>query len=814
MIASGMDPIAEKASLMKNPINRTSAFSLRRAAAAALMASVAALAACDSVEDRVAERQAAGEAYLEANESGKALIEFEGALQLAPNHAPAHLAIGRIRETRGELPAAVAHYALAVESDPTLTEARLRLGVLQLLQGDVDGAAAEAEAVRAAAPDDPEALALAAGVALRRQDFETARTLIDAARAIAPDALQVLSVDVSHLIATGKIDVALSRIGEALALHPKELALHAARLSLLETAGETAAISAQLRVMTETFPDDVAIREALVEFSLRTNDPATAESELRALLAAEPARTERAADLIRLILATRGVEAARTELEAMVAVAPDRADLQLLLAEFEHQSGESDRAETLLRDLADAGGAGETEARTRLARLLLAAGDEAGADREIAAALAASPGDAAAVKLQISRMIDRGEIDAASATARAALDEAPENPDLLRLDARAQELAGNIDLANDRHARAVRAAEYEADAAERYVAFLRRTNRLGGAETVLVEAMRRDPNSARLATLLASVRIDLEDWTGVERAAAALDRLAPDRARAARAEALLRQRRFAESGALVEGSDELAISQTVQAHLGAGEPEQAAAFLDALIAEEPENLQALGLRGAVHETMGEFDAAEARYRAVLARAPGNSAAHVALAGLVTRRDGLAAGEAMIRAGLDAAPDDLSLLTQLAQYRQVQGDLDGAIEIYERIYARAPDALLVANNLASLLSDHRADDPEALRRAYVIAGRLETTASPEWRDTYAWTRHLMGEHARARAVIEPVVKARPDNPWIRYHAGMIHLALKEMDAARDHLEAALQAAGGAPFEPRALIEKTLSEVGRG
>ena len=54
--------------------------------------------------------------------------------------------------------------------------------------------------------------------------------------------------------------------------------------------------------------------------------------------------------------------------------------------------------------------------------------------------------------------------------------------------------------------------------------------------------------------------------------------------------------------------------------------------------------------------------------------------------------------------------------------ELDGDLEGAIALYERLYAMLPNEEVVANNLASLLSTAR-EDEASLARASVIARRL-------------------------------------------------------------------------------------------
>lgn len=770
--------------------------------AALALALMIALASCKSVADRAAERVEAGRT---AETAEAALIEYQAALSLDPDLVPAYLEIARLHDAAGALEPSIRAYLEVLVRAPGQVEAELATGRFFLLTGDLEAAAGAVARVAEAEPDNPEGLALAAAVALNRG--EAADDLIAAAEDLAPENRQVMTVAIQALFAKGEMGAALAETDRALALFPGDRTLNDIRLGLLAAAEEAAAVQAQLQTMIALFPDDLALRERLVGQAVAAGDAPVAEAALRGLAEAEPDRPIRVADLATFLLARQGVAAARAELEAR---AVGRPGLGLLLADFELEMGATDRAEMVLEEIAETGGQTALEARVQLARLYLAEGEVSPAEAQIDAVLSEDPGHVGALRLRVARLLRLDETESAVRLVRAALEEAPEDPGLLELDARTQELAGNIDLANDRFARAVRMAAYAPATVARYADFLDRTNRVSGAEIVLAEAVRRHPGEAGLVAELVESRIALNDWTGAETALAHLTRLDPLRARELRAATLLRQGE-ADAGraALADvGTPDAA----VRAHLAAGEIREAAVFLDARLAETPADPELLGLRGAVHAAAGELAEAGARYQAVLAADPGHVRAHLALASLAAAAGDAAAVETWLRAGLEAAPGEPELSLRLAVLRQRAGDIDEAIALYEAAYSAAPDALIIANNLASLLADHRGDDPQALERAYTIAGRLATAERPSFRDTYAWTRHLRGEHEAAREVMARVVEEMPDNPWAHFHAGMIHLALDDAARARDHLEAALEAAGEGRFAPRADIVAQLAALG--
>ena len=122
---------------------------------------------------------------------------------------------------------------------------------------------------------------------------------------------------------------------------------------------------------------------------------------------------------------------------------------------------------------------------------------------------------------------------------------------------------------------------------------------------------------------------------------------------------------------------------------------------------------------------------------------------------------------------------------------------GAIALYEDIYADDGGNLVVANNLANLLMT-RADDAEAIDRAYAITRRLSGTEVPAFQDTYGWIAHLRGDHETALEYLSAAAEALPEEPTVQYHLGMTYLALERTEEARAALERTLELAGDTPL----------------
>ena len=778
------------------------------------------LAGCDSPEERTQKHYERGIALLEEGAPEKAMLEFRNALELNEQHLPTHLAVARLLEARGELQAAFARYALIADIDPNQPDARVKLTRFHLLSGDLDKAKADLEASLRLAPERAEVQALRAAIALREDDAETAGEAIAEARLLDPNAPELAVVEISYLMRTDSPAAALGRADQGLEADPRNLSIHILKLQLLEQMQDSGGVGDQLATMVEAFPEELRFRESLSRWALANEEDEVALTQLRALVDALPGNSQAVSNLIRFVRSKSGDEAARAELQRITDASDAPFELELMLAQFDVETGSTERAMDGLRALIEREGGDPNRARLALARLLEREQKSAEADALVKEVLATDPNNVDALVMQISRLLDRDDLTTAAQKLRLALNEAPDDVRLLLLAGRTQELLGNIDLASDRLARAVRLDEYRARSVDRYVQFLLRTERYTAAEIVLAEAARRYPEEKSLLDLLGFTRVRLENWPGAMEAARGLERLDPDRARQLRAAVLIAQEKFDEGAGLLRDLPEDArqrsasVAALVQTYMQAGQAPEAVAFLDGLIEENPQDIQALGIRGNLHAAAGELDEAEARYRQILELDPGNGGAHSALARVAGLRGDNEESERIIRSGLNASPQNVILLARMAQIHEVKGEFDAAIDVYEQLYAQVPSSLLVANNLASLLSDHRADDPAAVARAYEIATRLGEADQPQYRDTFGWTRYLKGEYDAALERVAPVAEALPDNPWVRYHLGMIYKALNRPEEARAELQAALEKSGAFPFPPADTVRATLAELGGG
>ena len=790
----------------------------------------ATLAACDSPAEKAKAHYQRGLELAAAGDPDRASVEFRNVLRLARTHAGARLHLAEILRDRGDTGDALAQYQTLVDQHPDDVAGQRELADLALEVGDFETAEIHAARAFELDPADPEIRALKASADYRRdKDRPAAVTMAADVLEALPGNVTARMVVVADRLAARDLAGAVAELDAGLAAAPGERDLHLARLATLEAQGDMAAVGAELTGMSALYPDDENIRAALVQWHMRQDDPDEAEAVLRAAADsaadADPAASGPALTLARFLLEVRGPEAARAELtdraSAAAAAGTSAQPYRKALAGLDFQAGRTDAAIAAMQALvAEAPPSDEARnMKVALAAMLAETGRTAESDELVEAVLAEDHTHVPALKLRAQAETRADHPEAAIRDMRTALTVAPRDPEVLTLMALAHERAGERDLMGERLALAVEVSNRGAAELLRYASFLLQEDRIGPAEGVVVDALRRAPEDPELLYMLGRIHLERKDWDRVGQVADLLRKSGdPDAAAMAdalQARQLAGQGRSDDEVALLTrlagaGGNADAMAELVRAQLAAGKPEAAQAYLDGVLAQDPQSLPGRYLQAGLLALGGQDDRAEALYREVVAAAPVLSEPHQALFALLA---GQGRGDDAARAldqGVAAAADNSRLLFLRAGLREVRGDVPGAIADYETLYARDSTSPVVANNLASLLTagmegpDAPAPEtaPADLERAFAIARRLQGSKVPQFQDTYGWILHLRGDDRAALDYLAPAARALPGNAQVQYHRGAAALAAGDPAAAKAAFQAALAAAGAGSPLPQA------------
>lgn len=798
---------------------------------AALFVAIALLAACDSAEERAEAHFQAGMALLEEGDVDRALIEFRNVFKLNGQHKEARLTFARLQRERGNVSGAYGQYLRLIEQYPDNLEGRRALAEMALETGQWDEVERHGAAAARLAPDDLRIQsinnALAYSNAISQNDIAAIDDTLDTARALIhadPEIVTARQVLIDHLVRNQDWHDAIEEIDATLEIDPEIDSLYAIRLGALKELDRPADIEAQLRQMAERFPDDEGVKQMLVQTLIDHRNLDAAEQFLRAEVAQNSEDHMIVQRLIVFLDQYRSASEAISEIDRIIAQGgANTARYKALRAVLKFRAGEVQTAieemDTLLKDAERTIETREIE--VEFARLLFQAEDPTRARALIEAVLEEDPTQVDALKFKAAWLIDEDGTGEAIVLLREALSQTPRDPQLMTLMARAHERNGNQELMGEMLALAVETSQRAPQESLRYARYLSARGDLKIAESVLLDALRLAPDSADLLMALGKLYLQMEDWGRLETVIRTIDDLdGPETvgmANQLRAEMLSAQRRTDDLKAflseLANNPDfklpaEIALVRTMLAQENIG---GALARLDLLLEETPDSLPLRYVKALSLAADQKNEEAEVLYRSILEDHPEATDVWISLYALLIDTNAPEQAAQVLNDALDAQPESFKLLMIRAANYELDGEIEMAISVYEKLYELNSQSPVVANNLASLLTTHRNDD-ESLQRAFTLARRLRGTRDPIFQDTYGWIAYRLGNYEEALQYLEPAAAKLPDQPLLLYHLAKTYVALDRHEDALRTFENAASVVEGLDDQPN-FTSELLSEIER-
>lgn len=771
------------------------------------------LAACDSSEERSEKHYQSAVELIEAGDVTRGMIELRNALQLDDAHKEARwlfaeqlLAQGRSQEAFGE-------FLNVAERFPN--EAEPRIVVAELALDNRQWELVERHGTRAVelAPDDRRVAIIDASLRFREAvlagDTNARRDVVQQVEALfeeTPDNASLPAILIEHYGIERDLESALAVANRGLEAQPQNAELHLARLNILEARGDIDALEERLVELNERFPDERDYQLMMIRYYGLRGEVEKAEAFLRGISSPLDEDLAGYTSLVAFLRDTQGNEAALAELDAGLQARPGDPTLLALRATLLFDSGDRDRGIAELEQLLASEDAGPDalSIKMSLARMLLVTDNEVGARKLVEEVLAIDAVQVDAVKLQANWMIDDDRSTEAISILRRALDVEPEDAELMTLMARAHARNGDADIARDLLGLAAQSSGFAPEESVRYARTLISSEEYATAETTLISSLRARPDTPSVLIALAEIYVLTEDWPRAEQVEATLRRIGtPETISMAddlRLE-LLRQRQGTDEAlSFLEGQlqagqgDSRALSALIQGYVQSDDLETARSTLEAATEQNPDDPQLRYLEATLLVAEGKPEAAEEVFRALLETYPTNEQLWLSLMRVLAAQQKPEEVSRVLSEGLEALPDAPNLLWARASELERALDIDGAIEVYEKLYTLGSSSVVAANNLASLLATYRADDPESVERAYTIARRLRGTDNPAFQDTYGWIAYLRGDYEEAANYLEPAAAALASDPVVQYHLGMLYLSLERREQALIQFERALALAG--------------------
>lgn len=794
-----------------------------------MLAVTLAVSGCKSAKERAEAHFASAKELLQKGDVDRAIVEFRNVFKLDPNSHDARMTFADLLEKRGDLAGAFGQYRQVIEQNPQDLPALKAAARIAANMSNWTEAAAQVKAGLALAPDDPELLAVKAATdysaAITANDEAARKAAAAAAQAMIaklPDDLLLRRVVIDSLMRDQDYDGAEREIDAAMQLAPKDKSFYGLKLSVLSARKDDAGIEAELKKMIAVFPDDPQMGLALVRWYVTHGELDQAEAYLQQ--AAAGPSTQAKLDLVGFLAKYRGPDAALAELDKIIAALPadqptDQAaepaagqaggkgakaaapaatvrTFRALRASILFDKGDRQKAIDEMKATLD--GALETDETRRikvaLAKMQAQTGDMVSARALVEQVLAEDKGQLDAIKLKAGWLTQADSPDDAITLLRAALDAHPNDPEVMTLMAQAYERAGNHQLVGDMLSQAVQASNKAPDTSVRYAAFLVQDKKYLPAESVLVDALRLDPNNLQLLGPLGRLYVLMKDWPRATQVADKLDEIGTPEAKQAgealRPAILAGQQNLDAAESYLQGLSAQGGSNAgpadialLRAYLSSGDTAKAQELAQQMLAKDPANPQLRFIAATVQAASGDQAGAEAALRALVKDNPKWVPAWLSLINMFGAAGQEPEARSTLDAALQAAPDSPDLLSIRATFLERDGDVDGAIKIYDQLYQQNSGNLILANNLASLLASYHGKDPASLDRAYAIARRLQDTQVPAFQDTYGWITYLRGDPQGALSYMESAAKGLPKDPLTQFHLAEVYRALSRPDDAK-------------------------------
>ena len=756
------------------------------------------LAGCGSAEDHYQR----GMKLLEQKDYVKASLEFRNAVKLQKDLIPAWRELSQIEERNQNWEATAGILRTIVQLDPADLETRLRLGRLMLLGNALDDALKLVDAAGDVVNQNASALAFRSAVSLKLNDTSGAVRDARAALELDPANVEAIIVLAAERLARGDSEGALLLLDQQEVADVKNIGIQVFKLVIFERMGNIKQAEALLHKLIEVYPQEVGFRRQLVKFYVDQKRPEDAEREIRALAQARPNDNEAALDVARYINMVKGAAAARQELRARISAGGEVFPFQIALADLHFAEGNYTDAVQLLETLAGSGGprARALAAQVKLAEMHLARKKADAAEELVSKILKEDGRNIGALKLRATIRMERGDLDATVSDLRQALNDQPRASDLMVLLAVAYERGGKIELADKQFADATKVSNFDPAVTLGYVGFLQRRGSSARAEDVLTELAGRQPNDIRVLTALANARLARQNWTGAQEIAERIRNVSNDSPLASQilAAAYSGRSRYDESIGILQNVQAAAPNSIqpmvalVHTYVRADKADRAVAFLQSVLQKNPTNAEAHVLLGSTQLVRNAPDQALSSFKAAIDQQPKSEVGYTALASFQIRQGNHAEALKAIQAGLREQPESFTLRLALAGLYELKGEYDSAITEYEQLLKQQPGSLVVANNLASLLSDYRTD-AASLDRAYAIAAGLRKAQIPQFKDTLGWVHYQRGEHKAALPLLEEAATELPNIALVRYHLGVTYAAVGDNGKAAEQLKKALELA---------------------
>lgn len=764
---------------------------------------------CQDDATRLAEHMTRGDESLQAEKANEAAIEYRNALQIDPNHAPAHFGLAKAYLAQRDVRKAYWELQETVRLDPENIDARLALGQFLLLgtEDEYNQAIEQANAILERQPQRWEAFLIRARAHENLKRLDEAQADYEKGVEIAPDDADVLRTLAAFLTRKGDLSAAEPLFRQLVEKDPSAQSYFQLGTFLTQDRARDAEAEAAYRKGLELAKDDdrADAYQRMASFFYQRERYDEAEKILQDGVQATGQDLDLIYALARFYHSRGAKDRADQMIEEAAKAKPDEVAPYLILSAYRGRNGDVTGA----LEAAEKALAVDPEsipARLRKAELLVDIGVKQGAGEQLAqgraivdAVLAKDPKTPEALFVRAKIELAEGKPAEAVAALRRALETRPEWAQAHFL------LGSSLLVQGDRQqarAEALRAVELDAEFVEARMLLARIHALLGENEQAVEEArriLRQKPEALDMRVLLAQSLVHLNN---VEEARVELEAIPLDGRNAevyfalGRIDMVQNKADVARDKLLAAlerapGHPEI-LESLLQVDAASGRVGESLDRIRKAQAANPADSSLVRLEGLALILNGEGSLAEARLRRAIEMNPNDMNAYQALAryllGSGRRQESVQTYEQAAKSRPDSAP----LRFTLGTLYEAEGRKDDAVVQYEEAIRLDGNLAVAKNNLAYLLAEQGKDLDRALELAQ--AAKAQLPDSPNATDTLGWVLLKKGIAAAAVDYLKEAESGfppnHPDLGWVRFHLAQAYEANQQPEQAREALQRAL------------------------
>ena len=758
------------------------------------------LVGCGGAEERKAAYLEKAKISLKEGDLDKARIELKNVLQIDPKDAEAYFTLGKTFDRKKEYKKAFGNFLKAHEIAPDNLEYHAKIGFYYLiLSGDIEKAAEVRDIILGKDGDDINGLLLKAGILLRQNNMADAEKIAQDIFSKQPDHVENAVFLSLIYLRSKKHDNCINVLKTAIKHNPNNVDLLNKLANVYFSYEKFDQAEKEYKDILERNPEIFSNHLQLATFYMQIGKADKAEVVLRKAVEVDEKDLERKLILVDFIQETKGNQTAIEELNILIAKNPEMFQLRMLLGKLYVDENNLLDAEAIYKSITSdfSNDLSDVKSRIALAYLYMKKENLEEAMRTIDEAYKISSNDTEVNFIKAKLLFVKKDYEGSVVLLRSVIKDEPDNIEAYILLSTAHNINGQEGQAREIINRAYDTNRTNLSVLIKLADYHAEYNNIIKLEKVVDNWLLIDPDNYEALSYKCSILNKRKMFSEVNVCASKLIELYPDMPNGYLESVpyvLAEKGKQAVIGLLDQGYKEVSensdiLYALVSYQVSLKEFNAAISKVQSAIQDNGEVAELYLVLAKIQNESGSLnDAKESLVKAKDIR-PDWDEPYLFLANIYMTEKKNQKAIKVLQQGIAEVRNDLNLSFGIAKIYEDLGNFEEAINIYDKAYDKYTGNVVLINNLAILLSEHRADE-NSLKRAKELADKLKNSEHALILDTVGWVYYKTGYFDEAVNVLKTVTEKEPGVAVYNYHLGMALYKIGDEDGAKIYLTRSL------------------------